>query len=976
MKYTKAYAYYADFNTIDVNRLKPRSYFIPFTTKKAATSVDIKNKRYDSDKVVCLNGIWDFAYFDNPNDLPDTFDTDEMKWDKLDVPSCWQFNGYGKPMYLNARYPFRFNPPKIPTTEPVGKYFSYETLFIHAPKGEYNHLGVYRTFFNARLDKRYIISFLGVCSCIEVYLNGEFVGYSEESHITSEFDLTDKLKQDNNELVCIVHRWCTGSYLECQDMFRNNGIFRDVLLRVEDKCDIWDIDFKYKKNKDGLYTATIYVELSSDETKEIEVSLTGHGIEKNIIGTPVDRKISIEFKDLSVIEWNAEKPTLYDLLVSIPNSYVYTKVGFKNIKIDDAVYYLNGKKIKVRGVNHHDTSPVNGYTMTLDEIETDLKLCKEYNVNTIRTSHYQPDPYLIELATELGIYIVDECDLETHGCRTQSPFFRFNYLSKKRSWMGHYLDRMERHYGRDKLLKTPVIMWSLGNESGDGCNTMAMYEWIKKRSDIPVQYEGAVYNRTKAYDIASQMYPSVFDVKLVGEHKSKTKQFNDRPYWLCEYAHAMGTGPGNLEGYMDVFYQYDNIMGGCIWEMVDHAVLHEDGSYTYGGDHGEWIHDSNFCCDGLFYPNRMPSNGAFIMKHAYRPLRLSLASERELRIFNTLSFTNGKEFRIDFEINGKEFSIIPDVKPLRKKIFEIDLGEIKGDSFLNAKIYEIKTNHLVDETQIIVSEEIRNKPKKALLPENFKIVDGNPVFTFKNSEVKVSSPYTILFRAGTDNDKEGFFYATMPRWYDEKEKITDVFIGKEKCVVKTIITANKNTFSVEDVYEGCEEGIFVTSEIKPVSASGNLPRFGKAFKLDSSFDDVTYLGRDKESYIDMFDHSKICLCHSKVLDMVENNIKPQESGNRMDTRFVEVSNEDVTFKFTAIEEAFNLGIKPYSDMELTKMTHRSDEVRSGTYVTISKMQKGIGTGSCGPNTLKEHTYSAEETYKLKFIISWKEKEKK
>ena len=247
MKYKQALAYYQDFNTIDVNRLPARSYFIPFTQKKSALSIDIKNKRYDSDKVICLNGIWDFAYYDNPNDLPLEFDTDKIKFDKLDVPSCWQYNGYGKPMYLNARYPFKFMPPKIPTTEPVGKYFSYETWFIHAPLGEYNHLWLYRTFFKAREDKRYIISFLGVCSCIEVYLNGEFVGYSEESHITSEFDLTDKIKMDNNELVCIVHRWCTGTYLECQDMFRNNGIFRDVLLRVEDKCDIWDIDFKYKR---------------------------------------------------------------------------------------------------------------------------------------------------------------------------------------------------------------------------------------------------------------------------------------------------------------------------------------------------------------------------------------------------------------------------------------------------------------------------------------------------------------------------------------------------------------------------------------------------------------------------------------------------------------------------------------------------------------------------------------------------------
>ncbi|MCR5231548.1 MAG: hypothetical protein K6B64_02775, partial [Acholeplasmatales bacterium] len=581
MLYKKAPQYYADFNTIEVNRLKPRSYFIPFLTKDGCINSNIKDKRYDSDKVVCLNGIWDFCFFENPNLLTDEFDTDKMKFDKLDVPSCWQFNGYGYPAYINARYPFRFNPPKIPTTEPVTRYFSFETKWITAKEGEYNYLGVYRTFFNAQaLNKRYVISFLGVSSCIEVYLNGEFVGYSEESHMTLEFDLTKYIKDGKNELVCIVHRWSTGTYLECQDMFRNNGIFRDVLLRVEDICDIYDIDFTYKKNKDGLYTANIFVELSNNDAKEIEVSLKGIGVDKNIVGTPHDGKLQVEFKDLKVVEWNAEKPTCYDLLVSIQNSYVLTHVGFKNIKIENNVYYLNNKRIKLLGVNHHDTSPVNGYTMTLDEIEQDLKLCKEYNCNCIRTSHYQPDPYLIELATELGIYIVDECDLETHGCNTQSPFFNISYLSKRRAWMSHYVHRMEAHYGRDKLLKTPIVMWSLGNESGDGCNTYAMYEWIKKRSDIPVQYEGATRSRgkRKAYDIASQMYASVSDCVLVGEGTHKIKQFCDRPYWLCEYAHAMGTGPGNIEGYMDAFYKYNNLLGGCIWEMVDHAVLHEDGS--------------------------------------------------------------------------------------------------------------------------------------------------------------------------------------------------------------------------------------------------------------------------------------------------------------------------------------------------------------------------------------------------------------
>ena len=282
-------------------------------------------------------------------------------------------------------------------------------------------------------------------------------------------------------------------------------------------------------------------------------------------------------------EWNAEAPVLYTIRYETPTCCVTEKIGFRTVEIQGDVFLINGHRVKLHGVNHHDTSPTNGYTMTPDEIEKDLLLCKAFNIDTIRTSHYPPDPLLLELADELGIYIVDENDLETHGTFSHQLPPTYNSISHDPKWRPRYLDRIEHLYERDKIHgNTAVIMWSLGNESGGYSNTDAMYNYLKERSPLPVHYESAIHCKRQAYDVGSEMYPSVEKVHRVGEHYRKHKRLNDRPYFLCEYAHAMGVGPGNTEAYWQEIYHYDNLMGGCVWEMVDHAVLHPDGTYTYG----------------------------------------------------------------------------------------------------------------------------------------------------------------------------------------------------------------------------------------------------------------------------------------------------------------------------------------------------------------------------------------------------------
>ena len=996
---------YCDFSVYEVNRLEPRSYFIPYPDRAQADAVSGREKRYASPKVKCLNGDWDFKFYARPAELPDVIDTDRIEFDSIDVPSCWQFRGYDRPFYVNLRYQFPYDPPRIPEEDKVGTVFSVQGADYGVgprwkdPGEEYNFVGVYRTFFetgtsepagSAGSTKRYILSFLGVASCADVYVNGSFAGYTEGSHNTAEFDVSLYCKNGRNELVVIVHRWCNGSYLEDQDMFRNNGIFRDVLLREESENDIRDIDLRTVKTENG-YNAKIRVWLHGDA----EVIFTLKGIGKS--GNEFNIRDAVQssggyaearFEDLDVLEWNAEYPALYDMYVETPGSCVKTRVGFRDIHIKGDKFLLNGSLVKLHGVNHHDTSCKNGYTLSPEELERDMKLCREYNIDTVRTSHYPPDPYMLELCDELGIYVVDEADLETHGTYIHRLPMSYNRISDDPKWQHHYVDRAARLYQRDKLHPS-VIMWSLGNEAGGTFNTDRMYAYIRNYSSIPVHYESAVHTKKKAYDVASQMYPPAEKLHEVGEKTHKVKQFCDRPYFLCEYAHAMGVGPGGMEDYWKEIYSYDCLMGGCVWEMVDHAVLHEDGSYTYGGDHGEWEHDGNFCVDGMFYPDRSPSTGARITRFVYRPIRVTHLGGGIFEIFNTRSFTPGDKFELLLRWSGgREESLKIDVPPLGKRRIRLDTedrireSEAAGeDCMLTVTTVDSETRAELAAEQIIIKEHIPHMPEdtgKMPLPDILSDHIKGFSFSFGEGEARVeaetSDPHTVLFRAPTDNDF--IFYGVrdcMRDYTEQRTELVSIERSDTRITVISRIRCRRNEFECTDIYEACSEGIAVTCRIHCISGRGMnrafLPRFGKAFRLDGSCDRVEYYGRSGESYADMKDHAPIEHVCCSVSDMTEPNIRPQESGNRFDTRWASISNGKAKIKFTAVDRAFELGIKPYSDRELLSMKHREDEKQSGTYVTISAFQQGIGTGICGPQTADCYKYPARRDYELRFIIS-------
>lgn len=963
---------YHCFDILSANKLPPRSYFIPFASREQADGVTPATKRYASTKVRCLNGQWDFKFYPVPSQLPDILDTDAVRFDTIDVPSCWQFRGYDRPFYLNTRYQFPFDPPNVPTQEPVGKTFSTAGSDIgikprwQAPKDEFNFVGVYRRHIAVEdATRTRILSFLGVASCVDLYVNGSFAGYSEGSHNTAEFDITPYLHDGENELLAVVHRWCTGTYLECQDMLRNNGIFRDVLLYEMDDTDFWDVDFSAKKCAES-YTATACAVLNREGS--VKITLSGHGLEYTQTVHTTQKHACAVFENLNVKQWTAETPALYDLYFELNGSCVRLRVGFKDIQIKGDVFTFNGQKMKLRGVNHHDTSCCNGYTLTPEEVEQDVRLCKAYNIDTIRTSHYPPDPMLLEWCDELGIYVVDEADIEIHGAFTMQLPPNYNTITHDAKWENRYVERVRHLYERDKT-HACITLWSLGNEAGGCRNTDAMYDWLKPRTQIPIHYESAIHSKRVAYDVGSEMYPTLSMVEKAGQHRRSKKRLNDRPYFMCEYAHAMGVGPGTVEEYWQLIYRYDNLMGGCVWEMVDHAVLHVDGRYTYGGDHGEWMHDGNFCVDGLFYPDRSPSTGAKIIRHVYRPIRIQHIEDCRYEIFNTCNFSNAEKFTLRFSYpNGNEEVVRLSIPPMMKQIVELPQCPA-GDTTLNVTVTDNATGCEVSTEQIVfhipVAAEPQRQPK---LPDWVDFKDGKITFQKNGRCMTASDQHTILFRAPTDNDRSFTLNTAMDDFIVQHEQLESVSVQPDKLVMQTKITCRKQVFACTDTYERCEQGILVTSRLNCIKGGGKLPRFGKAYRLDSSFDDVTYFGRNGESYCDMKEHTQISQVACKVADMTEPNIKPQESGNRCDCSWVQISDGETEFFFAAVGKPFELGIKPYSDWELLSMKHREDEVRTGTYVTVSAFQMGIGTGSCGPATLPQYTYPVKEDHILQFII--------
>ncbi|MDE6155329.1 MAG: hypothetical protein K2F67_02715, partial [Eubacterium sp.] len=679
---------------------------------------------------------------------------------------------------------------------------------------------------------------------------------------------------------------------------------------------------------------------------------------------------------------------------------IRTYYGFKNVEIKGEVFLFNGKAIKFKGVNHHDTHMTKGYAMSLEDMELDIQLMKEYNCNAVRTSHYPPDPAFLTMCDMYGLYVVDEADIETHGFyAVPHTTYNPNRLSNDISWASHYLDRVKRMYGRDKNHPS-ITMWSLGNESGGYKCQDVCYEYLKiANPEIPVHYEGAIRSKRWAYDVVSRMYgtPDLMRKVLKGTAGDKYK---GKPFFQCEYAHAMGNGPGGLEEYMQLFYSSDQFMGGCIWEWADHSVYDENAKYkwTYGGDHNEPIHDGNFCVDGLFYPDRKPSSGALEMKVCYRPIRAKLVKENIFELWNTRSFADSSDIKIDFAVladgESKEVGTITSVIPAgSKKKVQINstyFSQTDKDVFVNFVYTDKNSGDEIATEQVVVScahlKWADNKTKPAEITENGNTINvvfdnGSAVFHTKKGLISYSKNGTEYLNQNPYDKANGFVPHIYRGRLDNDQymvifwKIIGLDCSKTR-LVSCDVKIKDNIKYISTVYDFVTRGVFVlaraqvdycfdkngkitisTSLKKVCPLTDQLPRFGVHTEIKKEFENVKYYGRGPiENYSDFKEHAPIGVYETTVTDMAHKYIKPQDSGNRGEVRYGMLTNKNATgLKFTALYKYINFNANHFTLEQLKKAKHIEDlpDVDT-TYVTVDGFVRGTGSGSCGPIPSKEH----------------------
>ena len=682
--------YYEDLSVLHENTMPVRAYYIP-ASKRMDNLVE---QREASDRIQFLNGTWKFKYFDSIYDVKEEFykvGFDVSEYADIKVPGVWQNAGYDCHQYTNIRYPFPFDPPYVPQDIPCGAYV-YDFEYSKDEKAG-------KAFLN----------FEGVDSCFYVWVNGSYVGYSQVSYATSEFEVTELIKEGHNTIAVFIMKWCDGSYLEDQDKFRMSGIFRDVyILKRPDNA---IRDYRVTTTASGE-TASVKLEVEFMGQTSVNVLLE----DKNgavVASAEMKGNTSVELEVSCPVLWNTENPYLYTLVLETENETIVEYVGFRTIEIIDKVIYFNGQKIKFRGVNRHDFDPITGCAISMEQLMTDLTMMKQHNFNSIRSSHYPNAPYFYQLCDKYGFMVIDEADIEAHGPfmlyrKEDTDYNRFKRWNEKLAdnpaWETSILDRVQLMIGRDKN-RPSIVMWSMGNESAYGCNFEKALKWTKEFDPSRItQYESARYrNYDVMYnydhlDLYSRMYPS-FDE--INEYLEKDAS---KPFLLVEYGHSMGNGPGDFEDYFRLIQKNDLMCGGFVWEWCDHAINKgkaENGKtmYYYGGDHGETVHDSNFCMDGLVYPDRTPHTGLLEYKNVYRPARVVSydAENGKLILHNYMDFDDLKDFvKVQYEVTCDGLTVdsgkvtVPSIAPHGEAEMELKVRiPSKGKVFLKV-FYTLK----------------------------------------------------------------------------------------------------------------------------------------------------------------------------------------------------------------------------------------------------------------------------------------------
>lgn len=1001
--------YYENLSVLHENTMPARAYFIP-ASKRMDNLVE---HREESDRMQLLNGTWKFQYFNSIYDVQEPFfekDYDTENFDEIQVPSVWQMAGYDTHQYTNIRYPFPFDPPYVPQDIPCGTYA---------------HTFVYHKDENA---PKAFLNFEGVDSCFYVWINGSYVGYSQVSHMTSEFDITDLLRDGENSIAVLVMKWCDGSYLEDQDKFRMSGIFRDVYILKRPKQAISDYHIK-TRIEDML--AKVEIEMKFYYPLNVKISIEDRNGAVVALGSIAEEGTAV-LEIASPELWNTENPYLYKLILETENEVIVDHIALRKIEIKDQVIYLNGQKIKFRGVNRHDSDPVTGFTINPEQITTDLTLMKQHNFNAIRSSHYPNAPFFYEMCDKYGFMVIDEADIEAHGPfmiyrKEDTDYNRFKRWNEKIAddpvWEEAIVDRVKLMVERDKN-RFCIVMWSMGNESAYGCNFEKALEWTKNFDpDRITQYESARYrNYDETYDysnldVYSRMYPAFSEIQ---EYLDKD---GSKPFLLVEYCHSMGNGPGDFEDYFQMIQDNDKMCGGFVWEWCDHAIAHgtaENGKtiYAYGGDHGEEIHDGNFCMDGLVYPDRTVHTGLLEYKNVYRPARvISYDKESgELVLHNYMDFDNLKDYvKISYELTqdglligkGKlaEVSVAPHSEG--KTNLQVNVPE-NGKCYLKLTYHLKKEMPLLEEDYILGFDEIEVSQKDAKCQLAEKWVEK----TVTDSELQVSEDdtqihikgrefvYTIdrrtalftemkfagreylnhpmelnIWRAPTDNDmyiksewKKAHYDKAYTRAYT-----TEVVQGKHGV---------KITSHASVVAETVQKILDVTITWK-IEAAGkidadiavtkddefpDLPRFGVRMFLDKKLSAARYFGMGpQESYCDKHQAASHGLYQANVDDLHEDYIRPQENGSHYDCEYVELNNSRYGIVVSA-ENAFSFNASYYTQEELEEKTHNYELTESDSVVfCVDYALNGIGSNSCGPVVLEQYRFD-DVLFRFQFTL--------
>lgn len=975
---------------LHLNREKQRAYFAPFQTLENALKADISKSEYYK----LLNGTWAFQYFERYIDVPACI-TDKAcnieDWDEIPVPSNWQMHGYDIPYYTNVEYPYPVDPPYVPDENPVGVY---ATDFDISPSW---------------VGRETFIVFEGVNSAFYLYINGEKVGYSQGSHLQSEFNISSHLvKEGKNRITVEVLKWCDGSYLEDQDFLRLSGIFRDVYLLSKNSKHIKDIFIKT-----SLDTVTAEIEGYENALCRLydgDQLLMKKSAENGVVSFSVDHAKL----------WSAETPNLYTLVFEAEGDYIPQRFGFRTIAVgDDRSLLINGVPVKLKGVNRHDTSSTLGHYTPLHAIKKDLEQMKRLNINTIRTSHYPNTPEFYNLCDSYGFYVVDEADLEMHGFCTWNTSYKYSPYDKELpsdmpEWKEALVERASRTLERDKN-HSCVIMWSLGNESGYGVNFDAMIEYIKSRDTSRlVHYEGTCVIDDKAdVDVVSRMYTSVPGIVEQGQNTEEK-----RPFFLCEYSHAMGNGPGDVWDYWQEIYKYPRLIGGCVWEWADHSILveDEDGNefYAYGGDFGEETHDGNFCADGLVFPDRTFSTGALEVKHVYQPIKIEAVDLKKgiVKITNLYDFTNFDCYTLKWAMT-KDGVIIQsgntnlDLAPHLTKDVELqynlpvncelgcylDFSLISNQDTLWEKSgYEVAIVQLALPVPVIKATSIATKRVSLKVEQDteriyiegdgFRYVFNSFYGNFESlcingTETLADIVKLTTWRAPTDNDrtikyKWGYFDGRREGWNLNKphEKVysTD-FEMKDDCVVITVSgslagVSRKSYFRYQSTFTVYPCGkIDVMLKGNVLEECIHLPRLGFEFVMPAGNEQVEYFGMgDHENYIDMCHHAKVGNYKTTVDDQYVPYVMPQEHGNHTKTKLLKVYNSnEMGLQFEG--ENFEFNTSHFTSFDLTDAKHTNElEPREETIVRIDYKVGGIGSASCGPEILKQYELNDKEVH--------------